>query len=60
MIGKRILLCAIVLLALGVGPAAAQTYPSKPIKLIVPFPPGEPVDVAARLVGQHLPRTLGR
>src|SRR5260370_23812090 len=59
MIGKRILLCAIVLLALGVGPAAAQTYPSKPIRLIVPFPPGGPVDVAARLVGQHLPRTLG-
>jgi tripartite-type tricarboxylate transporter receptor subunit TctC len=63
MIGKRILLSAIAALALGIAfgaaPAGAQTYPSKPIKLIVPFPPGGPVDVAARLVGQHLPRTLG-
>ena len=62
MISKRSLLSAIAILALGAvvaGPAAAQTYPSKPIKLIVPFPPGGPVDVAARLVGQHLPRVLG-
>jgi tripartite-type tricarboxylate transporter receptor subunit TctC len=62
MLSKRSLLSAIVTLALGAVvtlSANAQPYPSKPVKLIVPFPPGGPVDVAARLVGQHLPRTLG-
>jgi tripartite-type tricarboxylate transporter receptor subunit TctC len=35
-------------------PAAAQTYPSRPIKMIVPFPPGGPIDTMARLLGQQL------
>jgi len=34
--------------------AAAQDFPSKPIKLIVPFPPGGPNDIIARLVGQRM------
>jgi tripartite-type tricarboxylate transporter receptor subunit TctC len=62
MLSKRSLLAGLVILALGavaVAPATAQPYPAKPVKLIVPFPPGGPVDVAARLLGQHLPRTLG-
>jgi tripartite-type tricarboxylate transporter receptor subunit TctC len=62
MIGKRKVLSAIVALACAVGaagPAEAQAYPSRPIKMIVPFPPGGPVDVAARLISQHLPRVLG-
>jgi tripartite-type tricarboxylate transporter receptor subunit TctC len=61
-ISRRVVLSAIAAITLApalVGPADAQIYPNKPIKLIVPFPPGGPVDVAARLVGQHLPRTLG-
>ena len=33
-------------------PAAAQTFPDKPIKLIVPFPPGGPIDTMARFVAQ--------
>jgi tripartite-type tricarboxylate transporter receptor subunit TctC len=42
------------------GPTAAQNYPSRPVKMIVPFTPGGPVDVAARIVGQQLPRVLGQ
>jgi len=39
-------------------PALAQ-YPSKPITVIVPFAAGGPTDVVARLVGEHMGRTLG-
>jgi tripartite-type tricarboxylate transporter receptor subunit TctC len=65
MIDRRIALSAIVILALGAGvvaPAAAQPggYPARPVKLVVPFPPGGPVDVSARIISQHLPRTLGQ
>ncbi|MGH6769382.1 MAG: Bug family tripartite tricarboxylate transporter substrate binding protein [Xanthobacteraceae bacterium] len=51
---------AIVLLALGSAPAAADTYPSKQIRLIVPFTPGSPVDVLARVVSSHLSPRLGQ
>jgi len=34
--------------------AAAQDFPAKPIKLIVPFPPGGPNDIIARIVGQRM------
>jgi tripartite-type tricarboxylate transporter receptor subunit TctC len=48
-------------LALGLaGPAAAQSYPDKPIKLITPFPPGGPVDVMARFVAQQLSASVGQ
>jgi tripartite-type tricarboxylate transporter receptor subunit TctC len=60
MFGKGTLLLAILLLACAPGAAEAQSYPNRPIKMIVPFPPGGPVDVSARILGQHLPRTLGQ
>jgi len=40
--------------------AAAQAWPAKPIRMIVPFPPGGGVDFAARVVGRHLSERLGQ
>jgi tripartite-type tricarboxylate transporter receptor subunit TctC len=55
----RRLACAS-LLALGCTAAWAQAFPSKPITLIVPNPPGGVVDSSARLIGDALGRTLGQ
>jgi tripartite-type tricarboxylate transporter receptor subunit TctC len=40
--------------------AQAQTYPSRPITMIVPFAAAGPTDVAARIIGEHMSRTLGQ
>jgi tripartite-type tricarboxylate transporter receptor subunit TctC len=40
--------------------ARAQTYPTRPVRLIVPYPPGGGVDVNARLIGQSLSECLGQ
>jgi len=43
------------------GPARAQqNYPSRPIHMIVPFPPGGPIDTMARLVGEQLSGSVGQ
>ena len=57
----RMLLCAAAILAFGAtNEIRAQTYPDKPIKLIVPFPPGGPIDTMGRLVADHLSKGLGQ
>jgi tripartite-type tricarboxylate transporter receptor subunit TctC len=40
--------------------ARAQTYPTRPVRLIVGFPPGGVADVFARLIGQWLSERLGQ
>jgi tripartite-type tricarboxylate transporter receptor subunit TctC len=47
-------------LALAAGAAAAQAYPAKPIRWIVPFPPGGSTDLLARVVGQKLTEAWGQ
>jgi tripartite-type tricarboxylate transporter receptor subunit TctC len=53
-----ILLCA--LCGLLAGPASAQPYPSRPIRLIAPYPPGGGVDTVSRVVAEKLALRLGQ
>jgi tripartite-type tricarboxylate transporter receptor subunit TctC len=46
-------------LALAAG-AAAQEFPSKPVRLVVPFPPGGPLDISGRLIGKELQDRWGQ
>jgi len=56
---KRIALAALALLALAF-PAFADNYPSKPVKIIVPFGPGGFTDVVARIIQKELAPVLGQ
>ena len=47
-------------LALAAAPAAAQTYPSKPIRIVSPFPPGGTSDILARSIGERLSKEWGQ
>ncbi|HKQ29518.1 MAG TPA: tripartite tricarboxylate transporter substrate binding protein [Burkholderiales bacterium] len=50
----------LVLLLMVAANALAQPYPAKPVKLIVPFPPGGNTDIVGRLVAQKLTESLGQ
>jgi len=52
-----LLVLGLLLMAL---PARAQTYPTRPVRVIVPFPAGGVTDVTARLIGQKLTDALGQ
>jgi tripartite-type tricarboxylate transporter receptor subunit TctC len=54
---SKIVLLAMLAMA---GSAWAQTYPTKPIRIIVAFAPGGPADVMARLIAQRIPQILGQ
>src|SRR5919197_1742846 len=48
------------LLAGSLGPLSAQTYPDRPIRIVVPFAPGGLNDTVARLIQPHLEKSLGQ
>jgi tripartite-type tricarboxylate transporter receptor subunit TctC len=63
MIARIRRLTAVLLVALAAGAAdqaQAQSYPSRPLRILIPFPPGGAPDVLARLVGDKLAASLGQ
>jgi tripartite-type tricarboxylate transporter receptor subunit TctC len=57
---RRLLLLAVAGLALGMGGAHAQTYPARPVKIVVPFAAGGPADNYARFLAQRLQESMGQ
>lgn len=58
---RRTWSCALAAAALGLaGAASAQTFPNKPIKIVVPFAPGGATDILARLLGEKMAPRLGQ
>ena len=56
----RVVALAWMTLALGIAGAAAQEYPARPIRIIVPFAAGGPADIYARFIGQRMQETFGQ
>lgn len=49
-----------VMLFIGLPVRAAEVYPNKPIRIVAPFPPGGPVDILSRTIGNKLSQSLGQ
>ncbi len=57
---RRLMLAAVLALVAGTGSATAQTYPSRPITMIVPYSAGGPTDTLGRILIEHMRGTLGQ
>ena len=57
---KTLLVVSVVAFVGAVSPAIAQTFPTRTIRIVVPYPPGGGTDLAARLIAQKLTESLGR
>ena len=53
-------ICSLLLAAMFCGTAFGQAFPAKPIRIVVPFPPGGTTDIVARLVGQRVSEQVGQ
>jgi len=57
---RKFFAATVLTLLAGIGGASAQTYPSRPITLVVPFPPGGSTDAAARIMAERMRVPLGQ
>ena len=57
---KRFTILAIAAMFLSAAPAAAQDWPTKPVRIIVPFGPGSTPDIVVRLIADHLQQKHGQ
>jgi tripartite-type tricarboxylate transporter receptor subunit TctC len=60
MITAAAIVVLVLLVAAMVTPLGAQTYPNRPIRFILPFPPGGATDILGRIIGQKLAERLGQ
>src|SRR5262249_59372257 len=55
-----LVLFAVAVFGDGISPAAAQTWPERPVTMVIPFPPGGGTDLIGRIVAKGLTEALGQ